>query len=33
MGLLSLMSAILEAPMGVILEELPIDPEVLRRNC
>lgn len=27
MGLLSLMGAILEAPMGVILEELPLDPD------
>jgi c-di-GMP-related signal transduction protein len=27
MGLLSLMDAILEAPMGVVLEELPLDPE------
>ncbi len=27
MGLLSLMGAILEAPMGVVLEELPLDPD------
>jgi EAL and modified HD-GYP domain-containing signal transduction protein len=27
MGLLSLMGAILEAPMGVILEQLPLDPD------